>query len=400
MAAIMPLLRNLTSLIAVVLLIAGCSSSDINRRPIRIGVLHALSGTMAVSESPLVKALEMAVEEINESGGLLGRRVEMIVVNTRSDPNWAAQEAERLIVSEKVSALFGCWTSACRKAVKSVVERHGHLLVYPLQYEGLEESPNILYTGAAPNQQIIPAFNWATERFGRRVYLVGSDYVFPRTAHRIMREMAATTEAEIVGESFIPLGSADVAATVEEITRLKPDVVINAINGDSNSHFFKAMTQHGLTAQRSPILSLSITESETSRQSESMEGHYAAWGYFQEVRTPENTHFIQGLQRLGQNQTDDPMEASYLGIKLWAQAVRDGQSDEPGIALNHIGRQSLAAPQGIVSVDQDTRHLWRGFRIGRCRPDGRFEIIWSHDRPIRPHPYPPFRTKEFWKEVA
>jgi urea transport system substrate-binding protein len=180
--------------------------------PLRIGVLHSLTGTMAIGEAPLVDAVRLAAEEINAGGGLLGRPVELVVADGRSDPAVFVAEAERLIVEEKIDALFACWTSACRKAVKPVVERYGHLMFYPVQYEGLEQSPNIVYTGSVPNQQIIPGTRWALDAFGKRVYLIGSDYIFPRAANRIVHDLIAAADGRVLGERYLPLGSADVAA--------------------------------------------------------------------------------------------------------------------------------------------------------------------------------------------
>ena len=226
--------------------------------PIRIGVLHSLSGTMAASEHPLVDAVRLAVEEINAASGLLGRPVEMVIADGQSDARIFAAEAERLIATEHVSALFACWTSACRKAVKPVVERHRHLLFYPLQYEGLEHSAHIHYTGAAPNQQIIPGTRWALDTLGKRVYLLGSDYVFPRTAHLIVRDLVRAGHGSVVAERYRPLGDADFSAIVAELRALRPDVVLNTINGDSNGHFFRALHAAGL--DDIPVVSFSVAE--------------------------------------------------------------------------------------------------------------------------------------------
>ncbi|HNI74623.1 MAG TPA: transporter substrate-binding protein, partial [Accumulibacter sp.] len=194
---------------------------------LRIGVIHSLTGTMALNETPLVNAIRLAVEEINSRGGLLGREVEMVLADSRSDATVAAAEAERLITTEGVSVLFACWTSACRLAVKPVVERHHHLLFYPVQYEGMEQSPNILYTGSAPNQQVVPGTAWALREFGKRVYLLGSDYVFPRTANMIIRDLVKTSHGQIVGERYVPLGEQqELGRIVAEIAAVHPDVVL------------------------------------------------------------------------------------------------------------------------------------------------------------------------------
>ena len=273
--------RLLAALIVLVLVLAGVWAgwrhAAADREPIRIGVLHSLTGSMGRSEAPLVDGVRLAVEEINANGGLLGRTVEMVVVDSRSDPKVAAVEAARLIRDEKVVALFACWTSSCRQAVRLVVQTAGHLMFYAVQYEGLEQSDRIVYTGAAPNQEIVPATRWALETLGRRIYLVGSDYVYPRTAHRMIRELVTTADGGIVGERFVPLGGADMKAVVDDIRRLRPDAVLNTLNGDSNAHFFAALKQAGLA--NVPMLSFSIAENElVAYGAAGLTDHYAVWG--------------------------------------------------------------------------------------------------------------------------
>ncbi len=369
--------------------------------PIRIGVLHSLTGTMAVSEKPLVDAVRLAVEEINAAGGLLGRPVAMVVVDGRSDWSHFAAEAERLIAVDKVSALFACWTSACRKAVKPVVEQHRHLLFYPVQYEGLEQSPNILYTGSAPNQQIVPGTRWAMETFGKRIYLVGSDYVFPRTANRIIRDLVTASAGEVLAERYLPLGATDVATVIEEIRRLKPDVVLNTINGDSNAAFFAALEQAGQGAM--PLVSFSVAEPEMAAWGGGRLGrHFGVWSYFQSLPRDENRRFVQAFQqRFGATRvTSDPVEAAYVGVRLWAQAVSDAGSPEPARVNATLLRQSLSAPSAIVSVDAATRHLWKMVRIGQAGRDGQFTEVMSSSIPMRPAPWPFYRSREDWRKIV
>lgn len=369
--------------------------------PIRIGVLHSQSGAMAVSEKPLIDAVRLAVEEINADGGLLGRQVEMRVSDTRSDPALAAAEAQRLISQEQVSALFGCWTSACRKAVKPVVEQHKHLLFYPVQYEGLERSPNILYTGLAPNQQIIPGTRWALEQFGRRVYLVGSDYIFPRAANLMIRDLVTAIGGEIVAERYVPMTSGEVAAIVEDIRRKKPDVVLNTLNGDSNNAFFTALAQAGLS--KLPLLSFSVAEGEmAARGGALLEQHYGVWNYFQGLPGAENARFVSALKaRFGQDAVaDDPLESAYVGVRLWAQAVREERSADPRrLNAATLLRQSIAAPSGPAAVDAATRHLWKTVRIVKVRPDGCFEQVFASASPLRPAPWPSYRSHEAWQSL-
>ncbi|NGZ28352.1 MAG: urea ABC transporter substrate-binding protein [Magnetococcales bacterium] len=353
-----------------------------------IGVLHSLSGTMADSERPLVDALTLAMEEINHQGGVLGRPLKMIVADTQSDEKTAALEAKRMLTEHKAVALFGCWTSSCRKAVKEVVEQQKGLLFYPLQYEGMEQSPNIIYTGAVTNQQIVPAVNWALENLGKKIYLVGSDYVFPRSAHALIKAMAQLQNATIVGESYLPLGAQNVAEVLSDINQQQPDVVLNTINGSSNLAFFAQYKQSSIS--HIPVLSFSIAESGLVNIPDLMTGHYAAWGYFQSVDREENRVFVAAFRnRFGAHRVvDDPMEASYIGLKLWAQGVKEAESTTPGIVDRAILRQSTNAPQGIVSLDSSTRHTWRTVRIGRAQKDGQFVVVWTSERTIRPEPFP------------
>ena len=367
--------------------------------PIRVGVLHSLSGTMAFSETAVVDATLLAIDEINAAGGLLGRRVEALVVDGRSDWEHFAAEAERLIVEEQVAVVFGCWTSACRKTVRPVFERHDHLLIYPVQYEGLEASPNILYTGAAPNQQIIPAVKWSFDNLGRRFFLVGSDYVFPRTANAIIRDQVTALRGEIVGESYILLGSTEVADTVQAIVDSQPEVILNSINGDSNVAFFAALREAGITPEHIPTVSFSIAEAELpTLDIDLMVGDYAAWNYFQSLDDPANHAFVSRFQkRHGPRRvTSDPLEAAYLGVKLWSQAVARDGTEAVEIIRETVLDQSYHAPSGVVYTDPRNRHTWKTVRIGRIRADGQFDVVWDSGAPIRPEPFPAYRSPARW----
>ena len=405
----LPMPPNLLRLLALLpfVVLAGCEPhSGGSAAPIKVGVLHSQTGVMATSEKPLIEAALMAIDEVNAQGGVAGRKIQPLVVDGQSDPAHAALQAERLIVEEGVAAIFGCWTSACRKAVKPVVEKHGHLLVYPLQYEGLEQSPNILYTGLTPNQQIIPSVAWAARHIGRRVYLVGSDYVFPRTANLIVREYAKATGISIVGERYLALDGAAVGPVVEEIARLKPDFVVNTINGDANFAFFDALQQaaasrkHGEATPK--VLSFSVTETEVAHSPSAMSGHYFAWGYFQSIETRENQRFVASFQqRYGANRAiGDPMEAAYVGVHLWTIAANTASSAEPRTLLRTLGGHSFGAPQGIVTVDDKTHHLWHSVRVAAAQPDGRLKIVWSSEFVLPPRPFPLRHTQAGWTHMA
>ncbi|MDA1312939.1 MAG: urea ABC transporter substrate-binding protein [Acidobacteria bacterium] len=398
-----PVSLRLTILTSLSLLL-GLWSCDATRgsTPIKVGILHSATGSLSLNEKPVMDAALLAIAEINEQGGLLGRSVEPVVADGRSDAAEFGREAERLITEEGVCTIFGCWTSASRKSVKNVVERLDNLLFYPLQYEGLEESPNIVYTGAAPNQQIIPAIKWCFDTLGHKFFLIGSDYVFPRTANAIIKDQVAALQGEIVGEQYILLGSANVDAAVESIVRTQPDVIVNTVNGSSNIAFFQALRRAGITPARIPTMSFSVTETDmASLDSESMAGDYAAWNYFQSIESAENAGFVRRFQeRYGQERViSDPMEAAYFGVLLWAQAVREAASAEPAAIRLAIEDQSRTAPEGLVYIDRDTRHTWKFVRIGRVRPDGQFDIVWNSGVPVRPVPFPRYRHRAEWQSL-
>jgi urea ABC transporter urea binding protein len=378
----------------------GCSNGA-PREPIRIGVLHSLSGTMAFSEKPVMEATLLAIEDLNARGGLLGRRVDAVIADAQSDPATFASEGERLITRDKVAALFGCWTSASRKHIRTVVERHNQLLFYPVQYEGLELSPNIVYAGAAPNQQIIPAVKWCFDHLGKRFFLVGSDYVFPRTANAIIKDQVGALQGEIAGEEYILLGGGQEEDVAEKIARARPSVILNTINGDSNIAFFHALRKRGLAPAQIPVMSFSIAEREVARiGSDLMAGDYAAWNYFQSLSTPQNREFVQRFQaRYGADQVvSDPMEAAYVAVHLWAQAVEAAGTEDSASVRRNIGDQSYLGPGGMVYVDRTTQHTWKVVRLGRIRPDGQFDVVWSSEHPVRPVPYPVYRRQAEWDD--
>ncbi|MEL6546690.1 MAG: urea ABC transporter substrate-binding protein, partial [Myxococcota bacterium] len=330
---------QLFTLSAVFALLCACESSapgadptPVANAPIKVGILHSLSGTMAISEKPVVDATLLAIEEVNEKGGVNGRKLEAVIADGKSDWPTFAKEAQRLISEENVSVIFGCWTSASRKTVKPVFERLDHLLFYPVQYEGLEQSPNIVYTGAAPNQQIIPAVKWSFDNLGKKFFLVGSDYVFPRTANAIIRDQLAALGGEIVGEEYLLLGSKDVQSVVDAVVAAKPDVILNTINGDSNVAFYKALRKAGVSPKDVPSMSFSIAEPELqSMNVSSMIGEYTAWNYFQSAKGDANASFVRKFkEKYGADRvTSDPLEAAYFGVHLWAQAAGAAKSPAP-----------------------------------------------------------------------
>lgn len=359
--------------------------------PIRVGILHSLSGTMAVSEQSLVDAAMMAIDEINARGGVLGRKLLPVIEDGASDWPTFALKAEKLIVEDKVASVFGCWTSSSRKSVLPIVEKHRNLLWYPVQYEGEESSPNIIYTGATPNQQIIPAVDWCRREFGPKMFLVGSDYIFPRTANEIIRLRLADFGAIPAGEEYLPLGSQDFDDVVAQIVRSKPSVVLNTINGDSNRAFFAALKAAGIDHQI-PVMSFSIAEHELRDIGLNLTtGHYGSWTYFQSIDTPANRRFIREFRKRygAERVTDDPIEAAYSQVHMFAKAVEKARSTDVD-AIRHAAKGLIyAAPGGLIRVDPRNQHAWKVAHIGRIQANGQFRIVWSSEDPLPPRPWLP-----------
>ncbi len=398
--------RLWTYLVGVVMLSAGLLAAGwwwwwSSPEPIVVGILHSQTGPMAISERAVIDSVVLALEGVNEGGGLLGRPVRWVVADGASTDETFASEAERLITEERAEVIFGCWTSSSRKAVKPVVERLDHLLVYPVQYEGCEASPNIVYMGAAPNQQIIPAVSWSVATLGRRLYLVGSDYIFPRMANEIIRQQAGAIGGEVVGEAYLMLGDNDVRGVVDEIESARPDVILNTINGDTNLAFFSALSRRRDGGQAIPVVSFSIGENELQGMTERqmMVGNYAAWSYFQTLPGGENKAFVKAFRkRYGEGRTvSDPMEAAYTGVLLWAQAVVEAGTVQTAEVRAALVRQNLNAPEGFVALDASTQHAWKASRIGRIRADGLFDVVWNSGTPIRPAPFPIWQTRAYWE---
>ncbi len=358
---------------------------------IKVGILHSLSGTMAISETTVVEAEELAIEEINTAGGVLGKQIVAIKEDGASDWPTFAEKARKLIEKDNVATVFGCWTSASRKAVLPVFEEKKHMLWYPVQYEGQECSQNIFYTGAAPNQQIEPAVDWLLANKGTEFFLVGSDYVFPRTANNIIKEQLKASGGTTVGEDYLPLGNTEVTPIITKIKRALPDggVIFNSLNGDSNVAFFKQLQGAGLTPDKYPVMSVSIAEEEVRQIGvEYLKDHYAAWNYFQTVENPQNDQFVTAFKnKYGQDRvTNDPMEAAYIMVYLWKQAVEQaGTTDLEAVRKAAIG-QEFNAPEGLVTM-QPNHHISKTVRIGQVRDDGLFDIVWSTEKPLAPIPW-------------
>ena len=374
--------------------------------PIRVGILHSKTGPLAISEQSMIDAELMAIDEINQEGGLLGRKVEGVVADGRSDPKVFAQEAQRLIDQDKVSMIVGCWASATRKSVKPIVEQADHLLLYPNAYEGLEQSPRIFYTGAAPNQQVIPAVNWCRETLkARRFYLVGTDYIWPHCVNAIVKDQLKALGVEVAGEFYIGFGSigSDVGEAVGAIKSARPDVIISTVAGDTNRPFYHELKAAGVEPGQVPVIAFGIAEDELrSLPLKDMVGDYAAWNYLQSIDLPRNRKFIARFRdRYGADRvTSDTIVAAYNSVRLWAQAVEEARTDRTTVVREYLLRQSLDAPEGIISIDRETQHTWRPVYVGRIRADGQFDIVWKLEKPVRPVPYPVWRTRAEWDQYV
>ena len=380
----------------------GSNNNTSEDDKIKVGILHSLSGTMAISETTVVEAEKLAIEEINAAGGILGKQIEAIVEDGASDWPTFAEKANKLIDQDQVVTVFGCWTSASRKSVLPVFESKNHMLWYPVQYEGQECSKNIFYTGAAPNQQIEPAVNWLLENKGKEFFLVGSDYVFPRTANTIIKEQLKAKGGTTIGEDYLPLGNTEVTPIITKIKQALPNggVIFNSLNGDSNVAFFKQLKSTGITPEKYPVMSVSIAEEEVRQIGKDfLVGHYAAWNYFQTVETETNKKWVESFKaKYGTDRvTNDPMEAAYIMVYLWKQAVEKAGTvdDLEAVRIAAIG-QTFEAPEGLVKMNVN-HHISKTVRIGQVRDDGLFNIVWSTKEPIVPIPWNQFvpATKGF-----
>lgn len=369
----------------------GTSCVDTSGETVKIGLLNSMSGTMSISETTVRRSLELAVEEINAAGGVLDKQLEVVTEDGASDPTVFAERATKLVQSDCVAAVFGGWTSSSRKAMLPVFESNDALLFYPVQYEGLEASENIFYTGATTNQQIIPALDYLREELGvTSLHLVGSDYVFPQTANAIIKAYAEEHGIEIVGEDYEPLGSTEgIQTIVNRVQASGADAVFNTLNGDSNVSFFTQYDNVGLDAETMPVLSVSIAEEEVPGIGvERLTGQYTAWNYYQTVDSPENEAFVSAFKEAYGEEavTSDPMEAAYSSLYLWKGMVEAAGSFDVAAVQEAADGVTFAAPEGQVTVDGDNHHIAKTALIGQVNAEGLIDTVWSSDAPIEPDP--------------
>ncbi|MEV0173699.1 urea ABC transporter substrate-binding protein [Streptomyces sp. NPDC050803] len=366
------------------------AKADVSGDTVKVGLLNSLSGTMAISEVTVRDSLKLAIDEINASGGVLGKKIEPISEDGASDWPTFAEKAQKLIKEDRVAATFGCWTSASRKAVKPVFEKNKSLLFYPVQYEGLEQSPYIFYTGATTNQQIVPALDYLKSKGLKKIYLVGSDYVFPRTANKEIKAYAEANGMTVLGEDYAPLGSTEFSTIANKVKASKADAVFNTLNGDSNVAFFKEYKSAGLTAKSMPVVSVSIAEEEVkSIGSQYLAGQLTAWNYYQTTPGAANEKFVKAYKaKYGQDKpTSDPMEAAYTSVYLWKAMVEKANSFDVEKVKAASDGITFEAPEGKVTVDGATQHIHKTARIGEIGTDGLIKEVWNSGGPVKPDPY-------------
>ncbi|MDK1685212.1 urea ABC transporter substrate-binding protein [Acinetobacter terrestris] len=379
---------------------------------IKVGILHSLSGTMAISETSLKDTALMAINEINANGGVLGKKLEAVVVDPASDWPLFAERARQLITQDKVAVIFGAWTSVSRKSVLPVVEELNGLMFYPVQYEGQEQSKNIFYTGAAPNQQAIPAVEYLMSEEGgnaERFVLLGTDYVYPRTTNKILRAFLKSkgiAESDIM-EEYTPFGHSNyqtIVGNVKKFAAGKKTAVISTINGDSNVPFYRELGNQGIKASDIPVMAFSVGEEELRGiDTKPLVGHLAAWNYFMTVKNPANTQFTDKYKKFAVEYklpnaakvvTNDPMEATYVGINMWKQAVEKAGSTEVDKVREAMAGQTFAAPSGYtLKMDEINHHLHKPVMIGEIRGDGQFDIVYKTPSAIKAEPWSPYIPK-------
>ena len=393
--------------------VAGLSIAGVSAQAadtIKIGVLHSLSGTMAISETVLKDTVLMAIDDINAKGGVLGKKLEPVVVDPASNWPLFAEKAKQLLTQDKVAVVFGCWTSVSRKSVLPVFEQNNGLLFYPVQYEGEELSKNVFYTGAAPNQQAIPAVEYLMSKEGggaKRFVLLGTDYVYPRTTNKILRaflKSKGVKESDIM-ETYTPFGHSDYQTIVADIKKFSTGgktAVISTINGDSNVPFYKELGNANLKAKDVPVVAFSVGEEELRGvDTKPLVGHLAAWNYFMSVKNPTNTAFIKQWSSYAKAKniaghkdkplTNDPMEATWIGIHMWKQAVEKAKSTDVDKVIAAMGGQTFTAPDGFtVKMDEKNHHLHKPVMVGEIKGDGQFNVVWKTKGPIKAQPWSPF----------
>nr|WP_221628202.1 urea ABC transporter substrate-binding protein [Teredinibacter franksiae] len=361
---------------------------------VTVGILHSVTGTMSISETGSVQAEKLAIEQINATGGVLGRKIKFIQEDGASDWPTFAEKSKKLLVKDRVAAVFGCWTSASRKAVLPVFEQYNGMLYYPTFYEGLEQSPNVIYTGQEATQQIIAGIDWVVKEKGaKKFFLLGSDYIWPRTSNKIARKHIEKIGLKVVGEEYYPLGHTQFNSVINKMKLKKPDVIYAIVVGGSNVAFYKQLKAAGIdmTKEKPALLTISVTEDEIRGiGGENIEGAYAAMKYFQSLDNPNNKAFVKAFKEMwGEDIViGDVTQAAYLGPWLWKAAVeKAGSFDIDKIRAASPGIELTTAPEGYVKIHPN-HHLWSKTRVGLAQPDGQYKVVYETDELMEPDPFP------------
>ncbi|GJD51249.1 Aliphatic amidase expression-regulating protein [Methylobacterium crusticola] len=360
---------------------------------VTVGILHSVTGTMAISETGAQQAEKLAIEEINAAGGVLGRRIKVIQEDGASDWPTFAEKAKKLLVNDKCAAVMGCWTSASRKAVLPVFEQYNGMLYYPTFYEGLEESKNVIYTGQEATQQILAGLDWVhKEKGGTSFFFIGSDYIWPRTSNKIARKHVENVlKGKVVGEEYFPLGHTQFNSVINKIKLTKPNVIFADVVGGSNVAFYKQLKASGIDLSKQVLMTISVTEDEIDGiGGENIAGAYACMKYFQSLKNPNNEKFVAAFKKMWGEKTviGDVTQAAYLGPYLWKlTAEKAGSFDVDKIAAASAGIEFKGAPEGYVRIDPN-HHLWSKTRVGRALASGQFEVVYESPELIKPDPFP------------
>ncbi|GAA3585820.1 urea ABC transporter substrate-binding protein [Gibbsiella greigii] len=361
---------------------------------VKVGIVYSSSGTMAISETGSIQATRLAIEQINEEGGVLGRKIEFIQEDGASDWPTFAEKTRKLLINDKVATIFGGWTSASRKAMLPILEQYNGLLYYPTYYEGLEQSKNVIYTGLSANQQVIPALNWTMQtKQAKTFYFMGSDYIWPRTTNKIARGYIEKNGGKIIGEDYYPLGHTQFNSVINKIKLRKPDVIFVTVIGGSNVAFYKQLKAAGIdmTREKPLVLTLSVTEDETrSIGGENIAGAYTSMQYFQSLTGTNNANFVASFKkRWGDDLVVGAVtQSAYLEPWFWKAAVeKAGSFDVDKVRDASLGLELNTAPQGYARI-HNNHHLWANTLIGKARDDGQFDVIYETPKPIEPNPFP------------
>lgn len=369
----------------------GLPSIASAQETVKLGLLHSLSGTIAIAEASLVDAEKMAIDEINAAGGVLGRKIEVVVEDGASENAVFAEKARKLLERDKVAAIIGCYTSASRKAILPALSRAKGLLYYPTYYEGQEQDKQVFYPSQEATQSVIAAVDWMAREKGKNFFLVGSDYIYPRTCNKIAKPTITKAGGKVLGEEYAPLGHTEFSSIINKIKATKPDCIYSTVVGGSNVAFYKQLRAAGLDGSKITLLSTVVSENEVEGiGKDNAVGYYACMGYFQSIKSPANEKFVKAFKaKYGQGRViGDPMQVAYNSVYLWKMAVEKAKSFDVDKVIAASGGIELDAPEGTVRMHATNHHVWKKVRVGRARADGQFDIVWEAPSLIEPNPFP------------